>query len=153
MPTYSFQIARLVCAHTDSVLACFSRGDHTDFLLLVLFELIANRKILLNPTNVIEAPNHGRAREEKLLSWDIGAHETKCKSSFVSFWQYFPHSCDCFPHSFSSQKFRKMSLWNKYHSLPCDFWKFVGKTHHSCKFLGHERPSHDPNHKVIKRQS
>ena len=59
----------------------------------------------------------------------------------VSFWQYFPHSSDCFPHSFSSQEFGKTSLWNKYHSLLCDFWKFVGKTHHSCKFLGHSRPN------------
>ena len=58
---------------------------------------------------------------------------------FVSFWQYYPHSSDCFSHSFSSQEFGKTSLWNKYHSLPCDFWKFVGKTHHSCKFLGHSR--------------
>ena len=61
--------------------------------------------------------------------------------TFVSFWQYFPHSSDCFPHSFSSQEFGKTSLWNKYHSLPCDFGKFVGKTHHSCKFLGHSRPN------------
>ena len=61
--------------------------------------------------------------------------------NFVSFWQYFPHSSDCFPHSFSSQEFGKTSLWNKYHSLLCDFWKFVGKTHHSCKFLGHSRPN------------
>ena len=60
---------------------------------------------------------------------------------FVSFWQYFPHSSDSFPHSFSSQEFGKTSLWNKYHSLLCDFWKFVGKTHHSCKFLGHSRPN------------
>ena len=62
-------------------------------------------------------------------------------NQFVSFWQYFPHSSDCFPHSFSSQEFGKTSLWNKYHSLLCDFWKFVGKTHHSCKFLGHSRPN------------
>ena len=61
--------------------------------------------------------------------------------SFVSFWQYFPHSSDCFPHSFSSQEFGKTSLWNKYHSVPCDFGKFVGKTHYSCKFLGHSRPN------------
>jgi len=60
---------------------------------------------------------------------------------FVSFWQYFPHSSDCFPHSFSSQEFRKTSLENKYHSLPCDFGIFVGKTHHSCKSLGHSRPN------------
>ena len=58
---------------------------------------------------------------------------------FVSFLQYFPHSSYCFPQS--SQKFGKTSLWNKYNSLTCDFWKFVGKTHHSCKFLGHLRPN------------
>ena len=61
--------------------------------------------------------------------------------SFVSFWQCFPHYGDCFLHSFSSQKFEKLSLWNKYHFQTCDLWKFVGKTHHSCKFLGHSRPN------------
>ena len=74
------------------------------------------------------------------LMW-ILAQLASAKNCFVSFWQYFPHSSDCFPHSFSSQEFGKTSLWNKYHSLLCDFWKFVGKTHHSCKFLGHSRPN------------
>jgi len=73
------------------------------------------------------------------VSAHLGTEATE-EQLFVSFWQYFPHSSDCFPHSFSSQEFGKTSLWNKYHSLLCDIWKFVGKSHHSCKFLGHSRP-------------
>ena len=46
--------------------------------MIVLYELVAKRKILLSPfpTIVIVAPNHGKAKEEKLLRWDIGAIET-----------------------------------------------------------------------------